>query len=297
VVHVAVEGPLGALGRRYALRHRIPLVTSYHTHFPEYARHYGGGVLAPLVWRWLIGFHGPAKLTQTPGEAVRDALVARGITHATVWGRGVDVDRFRPERRAEGWRRWLTKGAETPIVLHVGRLAPEKNLGTLAAAWRLAHARLEGRAVFVIAGEGPGRRRLLAQVPFARALGFLEPAALATLYASADLCVLPSFTETCGLVALEAMASGLPVIAADAGGLRESVRHGENGLLAPPRDAAAFADAIVALVSDHARRRTLAAAARRTALERAATVENDLLLAQYASVLHTPNPETAACVA
>ncbi|MGH7701301.1 MAG: glycosyltransferase family 4 protein [Gemmatimonadales bacterium] len=254
LVHVATEGPLGALGRGYALRRRVPLVTSFHTHFAQYFRYYGAGVLSPVVWRWLIRFHEPARLTHTPGEAVRDELAARGIQHAVVWGRGVDTDHFRPERRSPGWRRWLAGGEDSVIVLHVGRLAREKNLGTLATAFLDAHARLGQRATFAIAGEGPGRRQLMARLPFARQLGFLDPAALATLYASADLCVLPSFTETCGLIALEAMASGLPVVAADAGGLRESVRHGHNGLLVPPRDAAAFAAATVELAIDPARR-------------------------------------------
>lgn len=91
VVHAATEGPLGFLGRRWALRHGVPLVTSFHTHFPQYIRYYGGALLAPLVWKWLVRFHRPARLTHTPGEAMRDELVARGIRQAVVWGRGVDT--------------------------------------------------------------------------------------------------------------------------------------------------------------------------------------------------------------
>jgi len=214
-----------------------------------------------------------------------------------VWGRGVDALQFHPNRADPVYRRSLTGGQDSVVVLHVGRLAAEKNLAVLAEAWTRTHQALGRRATFVIAGEGPYLPRLIAQIPFARRLGFLDRATLATLYASADLCVLPSFSETCGLVALEAMASGLPVIAADAGGLRESVRHGENGLLAPPHDAGAFAAAIIELVNDAERRRALGIAARGTALARGVATENAELLAQYASVLDGQEQERATCAA
>jgi glycosyltransferase involved in cell wall biosynthesis len=287
LVHVATEGPLGVLGRRYALQRRLPLVTSYHTDFPRYARYYGTPWLTPLVWRWLIRFHRPSRLVHTPGEAVWEELRRRGLERAVVWGRGVDVRHFRPYRRDLGWRRWMAGGDDTAVILHVGRLAPEKNLDVLAEAWTRAHAALGVRATFVIAGEGPRARSLVAQMPFVRRLGFVDREALARMYASADLCMLPSQTETCGLVALEAMASGIPVVAADAGGLRESVRHGHNGLLVPPHDAAGFARAIVDLVRDPDRRRAMGQAARGTAESRDVTSENLELLRQYAALTHS----------
>lgn len=297
LVHVATEGPLGVLGRGWALRNRIPLVTSYHTDFPQYARHYGGGVLEPLVWRWLLWFHGPAVMTQTPGGAVRDQLVARGLSRTQVWGRGVDTRHFRPERRSDGWHRHLGIRDDQVVVLHVGRLAPEKNLGVLIDAWRLAAPQVGARAQLVIAGEGPDAARLRAALPDARFLGFLDREALAGLYASADLCVLPSRTETCGLVALEAMASGLPVIAADAGGFRESVQAGRNGVLAPPDDARVFARAIVDVVHDAAYRARLAAGARATAVERDQRTEDDELLDQYRALAAIPQDGAVTCAA
>lgn len=284
LIHVATEGPLGAVGRRYALRHAVPLVTSFHTNFPQYARHYGTPWLAPLVWRWLVRFHRPARLVHTPGEAVCEELRRRGLEQAVVWGRGVDVVHFRPYRRDVGWRRWMAGGDDTAVVLHVGRLAPEKNLDVLAKAWAEAYAELGPRATFVIAGDGPMARSLVARLPFVRRLGFVDREALARMYASADLCVLPSHTETCGLVAVEAMASGIPVVAADAGGLRESVQHGHNGLLVPPQDAVAYRRAIVELVTDSERRRAMGRAARATAEARDVTSENQDLLRQYAAL-------------
>lgn len=285
LIHVATEGPLGVLGRRHAIERGLPLVTSFHTDFPRYAHDYRLGFLAPLVWQWLVHFHRPARMTQTPGVAIRDELVRRGLRNTVVWGRGVDTRHFRPDRRNAGWRRWMAGADDAVIVLHVGRLAPEKNLRVLVDAWNRAHRCLGPRATFVIAGEGPEGRIVATGAPFARHVGFLDRETLADLYASADLCVLPSRTETCGLVALEAMAAGLPVIAANAGGLAETVRHGENGLLVRPEDARGFAHAIITLALDAGLRRSLGDGARRTAERRDRESEDHELLRQYAALV------------
>ena len=285
LIHAATEGPLGIHARRYALANDIPLVTSFHTDFPQYARDYGVGFIAPLVWRWLVHFHRAARLIHTPGVAVRDELVRRGLRNTVVWGRGVDTRHFRPDRRTVGWRRWLAGADDAVIVLHVGRLATEKNLRVLVDAWNRAKRCLGPRASFVIAGEGPEAAAVAARAPFARQLGFLDRDSLAGLYASADLCVLPSRTETCGLVALEAMASGVPVIAANAGGFAESVRHDENGILVHPDDARGFSQAIVSLGLDADLRRRLALGARQTALTRDLAAEDHELLQQYTALV------------
>jgi len=299
LVHAATEGPIGVAARRYALRRGLPFVTSYHTDFPQYARHYGLGVLTPLVWRWLVRFHGTARLIHTPGVAVRDELVRRGLRNTVVWGRGVDATHFTPAKRDSAWRRWLGGGDDTVIVLHVGRLAAEKNLRVLVEAWTRAHRFLGPRATFVIAGDGPETQYIAAHVPFARQLGFVDRDSLAALYASADVCVLPSRTETCGLVALEAMASGLPVIAADAGGLRESVLSDVNGMLVRADDARGFSQAIIALVGDATRRHALGVGARQTAERRDVKSEDEELLRQYGALVGVvadprPTPEMPA---
>ncbi|HEX4574964.1 MAG TPA: glycosyltransferase family 1 protein, partial [Gemmatimonadales bacterium] len=297
VVHVHTEGALGLAGRRYALQHELPLVTTFHTNFPQYSRHYGVGLLEPLVWRWLLWFHRPAAVTFTPGEGVRDELVRRGIRSAAVWGRGVDTQFFHPTRRDASWRRWLTGGEDTPIVLHVGRLAREKNLEVLIQAWLLAREALGPSVLFVVAGEGPLARRIEARLPFVRLLGFLPRHDLAKIYASADLCVFPSHTETCGLVALEAMASGVPVIAADAGGFQESVRSGVSGMLVSPHDPRAYADAITALIQDAPRRLAFGAAAREHVLARDVARENAELLERYSALAGLSERRTSPCAA
>jgi len=297
LLHVHTEGALGLAGRRYALSRTLPLVTSFHTNFPQYSRHYGVGFLEPAVWRWLEWFHAPAALTLTPGDGVRDDLVRRGITHAAVWGRAVDTRLFQPGRRDLGWRRWLAGGDDTAVVLHVGRLAREKNLDVLIEAWHTAHGALGQRATFVAAGEGPLARDIESELPFVRMLGFLPRQHLATLYASADLCVFPSHTETCGLVALEAMSSGVSVVAADAGGFRESVRHGVTGLLVPPSDAHGYVEAIIELACEPARRLLFGAAARERALARDVAPENEELLTRYAGLIGVAERRTAPCAA
>jgi glycosyltransferase involved in cell wall biosynthesis len=297
LVHVATEGPLGLAGRRFATRGGIPLVTSYHTDFPGYCRHYGASLLEPTAWQWLRWFHAPALLTHTPGAFVRDTLEARGIGRPVVWGRGVDTEQFSPERDRFRWRRRLGIRDGTALVLHVGRLAPEKNLDVLADAWSLAHAALGNQARFVVAGEGPLEGRLETRMPWASRIGFLDRDDLADLYAAADLCVLPSATETCGLVALEAMATGLPVIAADAGGFRESIRSDRTGVLVPATDARAFAATVVTLVLERDRRRALGAAAREFALTRPQTAEDDILLAHYRLLIKPSTVAERACAA
>jgi glycosyltransferase involved in cell wall biosynthesis len=144
---------------------------------------------------------------------------------------------------------------------------------------------------------GPLQQRLVADLPFVRQLGFLPRERLAALYASSDLCVLPSSTETCGLVAMEAMASGVAVIAADAGGLRESVLDGATGILVPPQSAAGFAEAIETLVADPRRRFALSAAARERAVQRDSAIEDAELLARYAELAHPKGAEVASFAA
>ncbi|MGH7631582.1 MAG: glycosyltransferase family 4 protein [Gemmatimonadales bacterium] len=236
VVHVVTEGPLGAFARRRALRMGWPLVTSFHTDFPSYAARYLGGWAVAPTRRYLRWFHGPARATQTPSEIACAELRRLGVARPTVWGRAVDCRLFSPSRRDEARRRRLGATDRT-LVLHVGRIAVEKDVATLIAAFRQAHETLGDRAAFCVAGEGPEEPRLRRALPFASHLGFLGRDRLADLYADADLFVFTSPTETCGLVVLEAMASGLPVLAANAGGVRDNVRDGITGRLLPPGQA------------------------------------------------------------
>ena len=238
---------------RDVVPHRFPAVRARLRARRSWRRSCGGGC---------VHFHRPARMIQTPGVAVRDELVRRGLRNTVVWGRGVDTRHFRPDRRHAGWRRWMAGADDTVIVLHVGRLAPEKNLRVLVDAWNRAHRCLGPRATFVIAGEGPEaplRRDPRPVRPAARVSRSRHPRRPVRLgrpvrAAVPHRDVRPRRPRGDG--------RGLPVIAADAGGLAESVRHEENGLLVRPDDARGFSHAIVALALDAARRRALAAGAR-----------------------------------
>jgi glycosyltransferase involved in cell wall biosynthesis len=268
LVHVATEGPLGTLGRRATLARGLPLVTSFHTDFPRYAARYLGRWAVGPVQRYLRRFHAPAFVTQTPSETTRDELAALGFSRPMVWGRGVDTHLFHPERRNEQRRAALGVDQGRPLVLHVSRLAVEKDVATLVRAFRLAHAELGEGARFVVAGDGPEGGMVRAALPFATHYGFIDRVRLADLYADSDLFVFPSPTETCGLVVLEGMASELPVITSDQGGVRENVRDGLNGVMVSAGQASAFAAATVMLVRDPARRAAMASAARAFAVAR-----------------------------
>jgi phosphatidylinositol alpha 1,6-mannosyltransferase len=281
LVHVATEGPLGTLGRRAALARGLPLVTSFHTDFPRYAARYLGRWAVRPVQRYLRRFHAPAFLTQTPSQTTRDELAELGFGHPVVWGRGVDSHLFHPGRRDPARRAALGAAGDHPVVLHVSRLAVEKDVATLVAAFRLAHSELGAGATFVVAGDGPEAGMVRAALPFATHYGFIDRVRLAGLYADSDLFVFPSPTETCGLVVLEAMASGLPVVTSDQGGVLENVRDGLNGVMIPAGVAPSFGAAVVDLVRQPGRRRAMATAARAFAVARDWERELDALEPMY----------------
>lgn len=281
LVHAVTEGPLGLYGRSYAQRRTLPLVSSFHTDFPRYAGRYLGDWAVAPTQRYLRWFHNAARLTQTPSEVTRDELHHLGIPRAEVWGRGVDTAWFRPARRSAERRTALGVRGDQALVLHVGRLALEKSVDTLVAAFTAAHERLGDAAVFCVAGDGPRAAWVREALPWARHLGFLDRSVLADLYADADLFVFPSATETCGLVALEALASGVPVIGASAGGVKENLREGLTGMLVEPGQAAAFAEGIDALVRDREQRCAMGEAARAFAVGRDWARELDQLESAY----------------
>lgn len=285
LVHVVTEGPLGAIGRRFARRSHLPLVTSFHTDFPRYASKYLGAWAAAPTRRFLRRFHSAAALTQTPSEETQRELRELGVPNPVVWGRGVDTMLFSPARRSEQRRAAMDAGGEIPLVLHVSRLAVEKDVDTLVAAFRRAHELVGERARFAVAGDGPRGLWVREQLPFATHFGFLARERLADLYADADLFVFPSPTETCGLVALEAMAAGLPVIASDRGGVLENLRDGLNGRTVTAGSPEQFAEAIVALTSDPGQRDAMAQAARAFAVARDWEHELDALEPLYREVV------------
>ena len=295
LIHVATPGPIGLCGLAAAKLLGLPLVGSYHTELGPCALHLTrDAVVADAFSLYVDWFYRQCGTVLAPTRAVAERLEQRRLSAAVgIWGRGVDTDLFTPERRSDELRASLLRGGET-LVLSVGRLSDEKRLDVLIDAFAALQPR-GGGLTLVIAGDGPSRERLERRAPpSVRFLGELRGEELARLYASADLFCFPSTTDTFGQVLLEAGASGLPVIAARAGGASELVDDGASGLLVSPDDPLALADAVGALAGSTSRRRSYGARARELATERTWTRSLAELRAAYAATLSTaPNDADA----
>ena len=267
IVHVATEFGVGLAGRAAASSLRVPLVTSYHTSFSAYAEFYRLGALAAAGWRYFRWFHSAAARTFTPTEAIRAEVEAHGFRNVGVWGRGVDGDRFDPSFRSLEWRRGLGIADHAMVVLYVGRIAREKGLEHALAAMQALHG-TSTDIRFVCVGEGPYEAEMRAAAPADVIFtGRLSGTALSTAYASADVFLFPSVTDTFGNVLLEAMASGLVVVAADAGNTRELV-GADRGVLVQAAEPGAIASALDTLARDRTRHQAIRTAARAWAAER-----------------------------
>ncbi len=266
VVHIATEGPLGWSALSAARSLGLPVTSEFRTNFHAYSAHYGVGWLHWSIMAYLRCFHNRTQQTMVPTEPMRSELAACGLRDVTVVARGVDTVRFDPARRDERLRAAWGAAAEDPVVLSVGRLAPEKNLDALVAAFAEIRQRVP-RARLVVVGDGQLRARISERCPGAIMAGQRTGDDLAAHYASADLFLFPSLTETFGNVTTEAMASGLPVVAFDYAAAGRLIRSGENGLLVPYEDTAAFIDGAVVLASDRSRARAIGRRARATACD------------------------------
>lgn len=239
VVHVVTEGPLGwsAVGAARSLE--IPVISGFHTNFDRYSRHYGIGWLQPVVAAYLRSFHRRTRATLVPTASLAASLAGEGLSGVCVVGRGVDVALFDPVRRSDALRaEWGVRPGD-PVVLYVGRVAAEKNIDLAFRAFAAIHQRHPG-ARFVIVGDGPLRAKLHGQYPAHHFAGQRLGLDLATHYASGDIFLFPSLTETFGNVTQEAMASGLAVVAFRSAAAAEMIVDGVNGRTVAPGDDAAF---------------------------------------------------------
>lgn len=284
IVHVATEFGVGLAGRSAAKALRIPLVTSYHTSFSAYAEFYTLGALAAGGWKYFRWFHSAAARTFTPTEAIRAEVESHGFRNVGVWGRGVDGDRFDPSFRSLEWRRSLGIADDAMVVLYVGRIAKEKGLEhALRAMHELTTSEPSIRFVFV--GDGPYEAELRAGAPASTIFtGRMSGVPLSTAYASADVFLFPSVTDTFGNVLLEAMASGLVVVSADAGNTRELIGR-DRGLIVPVEQPGAIATALRALNTDRARHDAIRSAAQAWARERTWSQVWNGLFSQYQAVI------------
>jgi glycosyltransferase involved in cell wall biosynthesis len=289
VVHIATEGPLGWSALQAARHLKLPVSSDFRTNFHAYSKHYGIGWLHRPIMAYLRKFHNCTQCTMVPTEALRRELEMSGFHNLAVVARGVDTMQFSPQHRSESLRREWGVGPDDLVVACVGRLAPEKNLGVLLTAFE-AVLRHGVRARLVLVGDGPMRAELQARCPGAVFAGQRTGADLAAHYASADLFLFPSLTETFGNVTIEAMASGLPVVAFNYAAAAQLIRSADNGVLVPFGDAGAFLRSAVELAGSPHVRRSMADRARHSAQESGW----DGVVARFETVLMSVIRETMA---
>jgi glycosyltransferase involved in cell wall biosynthesis len=232
VVHIATEGPLGWSALQAAKKLNIPVISSYHTNFHQYSKHYGANFLMRPIENYLRYFHNQTLATLAPTKKVVKELEMTGYKNVSIMARGVDTSQFCPTNRSAALRKSWGVNNDDLVVIHVGRLAKEKNiLLALEAFEAIQKSNQNTKLVFV--GDGPMREELSKACPQAIFSGSQQGQALAEHYASADLFIFPSITETFGNVVPEALASGLCVVAYDYAAAGDIIKHGHNGLLAP----------------------------------------------------------------
>jgi len=262
LVHVATEGPLGLSAIRTARSMGIPVTSSFHTNFHAYTRHYKVAPFRSLALGWLRYVHNLTQATFAPTSELCAELTGMGFKGMAVLSRGVDTRQFRPERRSQALRAEWKAALGDPVVIHVGRMAAEKNYPLLFRVYD-AMRRANPACRFVLAGEGPLKRSLMRDHPDCIFAGFFSRDEIGCYYASADIYIHASLTETFGNVLTEAMSSGLASAGFDYAAARIFVRDGESGLTAPCGDPEALIAAGVRLATDPALRSRLRLAGRK----------------------------------
>lgn len=292
IIHAVNPAVLGLAGLYYGKTMQIPLVASYHTHLPQYLQHYGLGMLEDVLWNLIRTAHNQADLNLCTSTAMVKELTAKGIERVELWQRGVDTELFQPELASETWRSRLTKGnPDKPLLLYVGRLGAEKEIERIKpilAAIPNAH--------LALVGDGPNRQAL--EKHFAGTstnfVGYLKGKELASAFASSDAFIFPSRTETLGLVLLEAMAAGCPVVAARSGGIPDIVTDGVNGYLFDPKDENGAINATIRLLENTEARENLRRNARQEAERWGWEAATRQLRSYYQEIISTQEMRSAA---
>lgn len=249
IIHIATEGPLGWSALQAAKKLRIPVISSYHTNFHQYSEHYGVGLLMKPIEAYLRTFHNQTLATLAPTHKVVNELVSRGYKNVSVMARGVDTKQFNPDNRSQALRQDWGVGQDDLAVVHVGRLAKEKNIFLVVDAFKAVQTYAPS-AKLIFVGDGPLKDELKKACPHAIFTGSKQGESLAKHYASADLFLFPSITETFGNVIPEALASGLCVVAYNYAAAGDIITDHINGFLVPFNERNAFIDKAISVISD-----------------------------------------------
>ena len=282
LVHIATPDLLGIAAQEWARRRKIPVVSTFHTHFGSYLTYYHCGFLNPIYVRAIRWFYRRCDAVYVACQSMIEELRRTGIDANFVeMPLGVDTERFAPTKRSEAWRATMGFSPNEIVLVFVGRLVWEKGIRAFIETVNLLETRGVPHRVLVV-GEGPASDAFRTRLPNATFTGRLLGDELPTAFASSDLFFFPSASETFGLVTLEAIASGLPAVVADATGSKDIVRHGVDGLVCPPEDVPAFAAALERLIRDPALRRTMA----ESGIERARSFRWNLVLGKLVEAFH-----------
>ena len=238
-IYIATQGPLGWSAIKAARKFHLPVVSGFHTNFHNYSQHYGLGWLRSIVKRYFVYFHRQTTFTLVPTAQVAKDIADMGINNARICSRGVDQKIFNPERRNPSLRQQWGANSEDPVYLYVGRLAREKNVDLALAAFARVQRQLP-RARMVLVGGGPLTKSIAARYPNILLVGVKQGVELASYYASADIFLFPSMSETFGNVLLEAAASGLAIVSYDVAAARQHFDHNNTAYLAAPGDSQQF---------------------------------------------------------
>lgn len=289
IIHIATPDLLGFKALRWAINRNKPVVSSYHTHFSSYLKYYKLTLLEPFMWKYLRWFYSKCLMVYVPSYSMAEILEAKQIkSDLRIWARGIESDKFSPAFRSEKWRREKGFKPGDIVISFVSRLVWEKNLSLFADLVKSLISEYP-QVKALIVGDGPAYEEVKEIIPEAVFTGFLEGEDLARAYASSDLFFFPSVTETFGNVTLEAMASGLPCIVADATGSKSLVEHGVNGFLAPAGEPGDFYKIIEELIVNRELREKMAAASLEKAVNYSWDSINSTLLGYYKEVLEAEN--------
>ena len=293
LVHVVSPTLMAVKAQKWAVRRDIPVVSSYHTHFVSYGRFYRMGWLEGFGWWMNRRFYNRCDRVYPPSYSIIRELAEHGITNTEIWSRGIDLNRFSPRFRDPELRRLASADDETPLLLFVSRLVKEKDLADLVAMQRILRER-GSRHRLVLVGDGPMRAELEESLPDAYFAGHQSGETLARWYASGDVFVFPSTTETFANVVLESEASGVPPVVVDRGGPPDLVEHGVTGFIARANDPTDLADHVERLLKDPELRGRMGQAAHTAAQGRDWPTINGALIASYQRVIDAYHARKAA---
>jgi len=296
IIHIITPFFIGICGLICGRQLNIPIVTTYNTNYAQYMEYYNVNFIGDGLWHYIKWFHNKCQLSLCPSYETKQELLKHGIRNIEVCPNGIDPEDFNPAMRSDEWRK--EKGLENKIaLLYVGRISKEKNIMLLSEVMSLLNGQYKDRIELIITGDGPYLEHFKSSMPNnVIYTGYAFGKELSRIYASADIFVFPSLTETFGNVVLEAMASGLPVVGIKAGGVKDIIENGYNGILIEKNDVKLFASAVSLLVENKNMRNTMAYNARQYALTRTWDAVFDTLVKAYNNVLGQSMNGTVAFV-